>query len=129
RCIKRANFANAIWIIQDVTMTPQYITVSQKNGLATITLNRADKRNAMNGDMIHELDEALQTLATDQHIRVLLINGQGDHFCAGADIAWMQTVGTMNKMDNQRDANALATLLWRLHEFPKPTIVLAHGTA
>jgi len=109
-------------------MTYQYLLLTRENGLAILTLNRPDKRNAMNGAMIQELDQVLQTLANDKTVKVLLIKGSGEHFCAGADISWMKTVGTLSKEENQRDAEALADLLFHLYEFPKPTIVMAHGT-
>lgn len=109
-------------------MTYQYLMLTREKGLAMLILNRPDKRNAMNGDMIQELDQALQQLATDDSIKVLMIKGNGEHFCAGADISWMKTVGTLSMEENQRDAQALADLLFRLYEFPKPTIAIAHGT-
>lgn len=108
-------------------MSYQYLIVSKEKDLAILTFNRADKRNAMNGDMLKEISSALQVLANDAEVSVLIINGNGEHFCAGADISWMKTVGTFSPEDNQRDAEVLANLLHQLYEFPKPTIALAHG--
>ena len=109
-------------------MTLQYLLLKREKGLAIITLNRVDKRNAMNGAMIRELDETLQQLEDDPATKVILINGNGEHFCAGADISWMKTLGSMSAEENLRDAEALATLLYRFYECSKPTIVLSHGT-
>ena len=108
-------------------MNYQYLSVARENRLAILTLNRPDKRNAMNGDMIKEISAALYALANDKEISVLMINGNGEHFCAGADINWMKTVGTFTPEENLRDAEVLANLLYQLYEFPKPTIALAHG--
>lgn len=105
----------------------ELLQVSHDNGIATLTLNRPDKRNAMNGQMIQEILRTLRMLAEDAKVRVLLINGHGDHFCAGADISWMQQIATGSAQQNKDDAQALADMLYQLHTFPKPTIVLAHG--
>ncbi len=108
-------------------MTYQYLLVTREKGIAIITFNRPEKRNAMNGEMILELTSALKILAQDEQVNVVIINGNGDHFCAGADINWMKATGTLNKDDNLRDAQTLADLLYLLYEFPKPTLALAHG--
>lgn len=110
-------------------MTNQYLLVKREKGLAIITLNRVDKRNAMNGEMISELDDTILKLNDDPAIKVILINGNGEHFCAGADISWMKTLGSLTAEENLNDAEKLANLLHRLYECTKPTIVLAHGTA
>jgi methylglutaconyl-CoA hydratase len=108
-------------------MNYHYLTVTREKRLATLTLNRPDKRNAMNGDMIREIGDALKLLASDKTVSVLIINGNGEHFCAGADINWMKAVGTFTADENLRDAEVLANMLHQLYEFPKPTIALAHG--
>lgn len=103
------------------------ITVSMEKGIAAIALNRPEKRNAMNGYMIQELRQALRAAAADDTVRVVMINGNGDHFCAGADIGWMQTIATESYAKNYDDAQNLADLMYQLYAFPKPTMVLAHG--
>lgn len=103
------------------------ILFSIKDQAAYLTLNRPEKRNAMNGAVIRELTETLHKLATDKQARVLIIQGSGDHFCAGADIAWMQTVAAGSYENNYDDAQALADFLYQLYYFPKPTIALVHG--
>jgi methylglutaconyl-CoA hydratase len=108
-------------------MSYEYLLLSIAKGIATITFNRPEKRNAMNGDMIKEIAAVLTQLEKDPACHVIIINGNGDHFCAGADISWMKTTGTLTLADNQRDAVILANLLYQLYEFPKPTIALAHG--
>lgn len=105
----------------------EFLLVTINNGIAVITLNRPDKRNAMNGNVIQELLRALQLIAEDETARVVLIHGNGEHFCAGADISWMQQIATGSHDQNLDDAKALAELMYRLYSFAKPTIVLAHG--
>jgi methylglutaconyl-CoA hydratase len=108
-------------------MNYQYLLVTREKGLAILTFNRPDKRNAMNGEMLKEISQVLTVLARDADVNVLIINGNGEHFCAGADISWMKTIGTLSPDENQEDAEVLANLLYQLYEFPKPTIALAHG--
>lgn len=108
--------------------TDSPIMVSTAAGVAMIILNRPDKRNALNGELIQALVEVLNKLAADKDTYLVIIKGQGDHFCAGADIAWMQQVIATQSYDaNYDDAQSLADLLFQLYSFPKPTIVLAHG--
>jgi methylglutaconyl-CoA hydratase len=108
-------------------MTYQTLQIKNESNLAVLSFNRPEKRNAMNAEMIKEFSAALTLLADDDAVNVLIINGNGEHFCAGADINWMKAVGTLSADENLRDAEALAKLLYQLYEFPKPTIVLAHG--
>lgn len=105
----------------------EFIVLKQEDGVATVTLNRPEKRNAFNGKFIDELLQALRHVASDDATRVLMIHGNGEHFCAGADIAWMQSIAKSSYDDNYQDATALASLMYQLYFFPKPTIVLAHG--
>ena len=103
------------------------IQVSVFDGIATITLDRPEKRNAMHGQMITALLRVLRSFADDNHVRVLLIHGNGEHFCAGADISWMQQIAAGTYSDNYDDAQLLADLMYALYSFAKPIIVLAHG--
>lgn len=104
----------------------EFLLSSEANGIATITLNRPDKRNAMHGPLVSELLQELSKRAEDE-TRVLIIRGNGENFCAGGDISWMQKIATGKDDDNYDDAQLLADLLYQLYCFPKPTIVLAHG--
>lgn len=103
------------------------ILVSSYDSITTITLNRPEKRNAMNRIMIQELTETLIQLAKDDATNVLILCANGDHFCAGADIASMQELAHASTDENTHDAMQLANLMYLLYTFPKPVIVLAHG--
>src|SRR5689334_756536 len=91
-----------------------------KEGMARLTLNRPEKRNAMDGYMVKDLLKILQALKDDQTVRVLIIHGTGEHFCAGADIHWMQKMASRSYAENEQDALALAELMHQLYDFPKP---------
>lgn len=105
----------------------EHILIARVNGVATITFNRPEKRNALNGKMINEISHALQLIREDKDMRVLILQGNGDNFCAGADIQWMKTVSAGIYQENYEDAQTLADLLFQLYSFPKPTIALIHG--
>lgn len=104
----------------------EFINISQTDNIATITLNRPDKRNAMHGPLIAEVLAALKLYAADAS-RILIIKGNGDNFCAGGDIGWMQKIAASSSDENYDDALLLAEMLYQLYHFPKPTIVLVHG--
>src|SRR5579883_1947885 len=108
-------------------MDTKLIAVSHAQGMATITLNRPEKRNAMNGELISELSKTLHALSSDHDSRIVIIHGSGEHFCAGADIHWMQKVASGSYDENYDDAQMLADLMYQLYTFPKPTIALVHG--
>lgn len=98
-----------------------------KEGIATLILNRVEKRNALDGEMVEALTKKLAILSHDPAVRVLVIQGHGEHFCAGADITWMKKMASVSAAENQDDAEKLANLFLQLYHFPKPTMVLAHG--
>jgi methylglutaconyl-CoA hydratase len=98
-------------------------------GVAVVTLNRPDKRNAFNELMIANLAEHFETLKGAEHVRIVFVRGAGPTFCAGADIDWMKRGGERTAGDNETDALALARMLRHLYELPQLTVALAHGAA
>lgn len=103
------------------------LLISSLEGIATITLNRIEKRNAMDGHLIQQFLAALETIANDKKTGVVLLRANGEHFCAGADIGWMQQIAQASDAENLQDALLLARLLHRIYTFPKPVIVLVKG--
>lgn len=109
-------------------MNEDFVAISTpQEGVTSIALNRPAKRNAMNPQLIHDLNQALKKISTDAQTRLLLIEGKGEHFCAGADLKWMQTISQGTLKDNRMDATELAHVLNILYTFPKPVIGLVHG--
>jgi methylglutaconyl-CoA hydratase len=96
-------------------------------GIARITLNRPDKRNALNRDMIGLLIDELRQCARDPAVRVVQITGAGTAFCAGADLGEMQAQAQASEAANLHDAEQLATLLALLDSMPKPTLARVNG--
>ncbi|OGT66138.1 MAG: hypothetical protein A3J38_03860 [Gammaproteobacteria bacterium RIFCSPHIGHO2_12_FULL_45_9] len=103
------------------------IKISKEDGLATIVLNRPEKRNALNRQMVAELTDAIQVLSEDAATRVVMLRGEGEHFCAGADIALMEEMSNASFTNNVEEARKLAALMYSLHACVKPTLVLAQG--
>ena len=98
-------------------------------GVATLTLNRPEKHNAMSGQMIAELLAAAQALASDDHVRVVVLTGAGKSFCAGADLGWMQTQMASDPDTRAKEAGQLAYALQALNTLPKPLIGAIQGNA
>jgi methylglutaconyl-CoA hydratase len=96
-------------------------------GVARITLNRPDKRNALDRATIALLISELRQCAHDPQVRVVQITGAGTAFCAGADLAEMQAQVEASESANLADAVELATLLALLDSMPKPTLVRVNG--
>ena len=106
------------------------ITVeTDARGVATLTLNRAEKHNAMSAQMLAELTEAAAQLGADDAVRVVVLTGAGKSFCAGGDLAWMRAQRDMDRATRAAEAGKLATMLGALNSLPKPLIGKLQGNA
>lgn len=103
--------------------------IDDPRGFATLWLNRPDKNNAFNAQMIRELILALDAVQSNPALRFLLIRGRGPHFCAGADLAWMQRAAELDYNTNLDDAQELAELMYNLAKLKIPTVAVVHGAA
>jgi methylglutaconyl-CoA hydratase len=98
-------------------------------GIAILTLNRPEKRNAFNGIVIEELTDALETLEEQDTLRLVILRGAGKVFSAGADLDWMRAAQHWTREDNEEDAVKLAEMLRKLAELPQMTLALVQGAA
>ncbi|GFE51296.1 methylglutaconyl-CoA hydratase [Roseobacter cerasinus] len=98
-------------------------------GIATLTLNRPDKHNAMSAQMLVELTDAAEQLGADDRVRAVVLTGAGGSFCAGGDLAWMQAQREMDRATRSAEARKLATMLEVLNTLPKPLIGKVQGNA
>jgi methylglutaconyl-CoA hydratase len=105
------------------------ITDIDARGVATVTLNRPEKHNAFDAAMIAALTETLRSLDSDRAVRVALLTGAGNSFCAGADLSAMRSVAQASERDNVQDAMQLGELLATLNGLSKPTIARVNGNA
>ncbi|MDH4190894.1 MAG: enoyl-CoA hydratase/isomerase family protein [Betaproteobacteria bacterium] len=105
------------------------LDLAVKHGVARVTLNRPQIRNAFDDVLIAELTQTLRTLDADAAVRVVVLAGNGAAFCAGADLHWMKRMAGYSYEENLADAGALAELLRTLDRVAKPTIARVHGPA
>ena len=96
-------------------------------GVATVTLNRPKVNNAYNGDMIQGLHDAMDTLGKEPSLRVVVLNGNGRHFQAGADLGWINAARVGTPADNLAVSRATATAVDRLNRLPVPVVALVQG--
>src|SRR5258707_8314896 len=96
-------------------------------GVAEITLNRPEKRNALDRATIAALSSQLQACAGNTAVRLVQITGAGDVFCAGADLSEMQAQMHASEAANLADAEQLAAMLAVLDSMPKPTLARVNG--
>ena len=110
----------------------QDLLESIKDGVATLTLNRPDRLNAMSGPMLDAMLEALPRLADDGDVGVVVLTGSGRGFCAGGDVKAMAEGREFGGTTLEEKAQALRSRMevsrW-LHEMPKPTIAMVRGAA
>ena len=105
------------------------ILTEKKEGVAWVTLNRPEVRNAFDDASIAELKTAFHEVQEDRSVRALVLAGNGPAFCAGADLNWMKRMARYGYEENVADARALADMLAALDRMPKPTIARVHGPA
>ena len=106
----------------------QRILSDTANGIETITLNRPEKRNALDERTISELRVAFAEAEADDGVRVIVLRGAGQDFCAGADLAQLERIaGASDPLDNLRDASALGELLIQMRQLQRPIIGAVHG--
>jgi methylglutaconyl-CoA hydratase len=103
------------------------LKVEKKDGVARVTLDRPELRNAFDDALIGSLTRTFQDVAADKAIRVMILAGNGPAFCAGADLNWMKRMAGYGYQENLADARALADMLAALDRLPKPTIARVHG--
>jgi methylglutaconyl-CoA hydratase len=102
---------------------------TDSRGVATLTLNRPERHNALDGTMIAELQQVASMLAADPAVRVVILSGAGVSFCAGGDLDWMRRQMDATRADRIAQARLLAEMLSALNTLPKPLIGKAQGAA
>lgn len=106
------------------------ISIEQDNrGVATIWLDREEKRNALSARMIHDLHKAADALGSDESVRVVVLAARGSHFCAGGDLGWMREQFEADAETRRSEAEKLAFMLRALNTMPKPLIGRVQGDA
>lgn len=112
-------------------MNKEYSTIKiiEENGIAILTLNRPEKRNSLNREMVSEIKSVLSTLKENDNISGLIITGEGQTFCAGADLAYLQSLNDATFEENLKDSLELKDMYYNIYTFPKPTVAMVNGPA
>lgn len=109
-------------------MTYSTIQLAHDSGIATLTLNRPDKRNAISFDLIDDLLRGLEEVQQSP-AQVLIITGAGKAFCSGMDLENLKQLSGRTPEQNRHDSETMAGLFRTLYDFPKPTIAAVNGAA
>jgi len=105
------------------------IRIELEEHWAWITLNRPDKRNALNGELMDELDQVLAEFETKAEVRVVILTGEGNAFCSGLDLEALQQLSRKSYGESLQDSQRYANLLKRIYLHPKPSIAAVNGPA
>lgn len=105
------------------------LSVVIADAVATVRLNRPERHNALDEQLIGELHETILRLREDTAVRVIVIGAEGNSFCAGADLAWMKRAAALDAEANYADARQLAALLFAIATSPKPVVARVQGAA
>ena len=96
-------------------------------GTARLTLNRPERHNAFNAELIAALADGFTRLGRAANVRAIVLAGAGKSFSAGADLEWMRAAASWSEAENQADAMRLSDMLSAINQCPKPVIVVVHG--
>ena len=104
-------------------------TETDERGVARVILHRPEVHNAFNQQVIADLDSAFRRLSEDNNVRVVVLQGEGKHFSAGADIEWMRAQAQASSDDNRRSAQKMAEMFQAVDRCPKPVVIRIQGAA
>jgi len=108
---------------------PSVLQTQTSGAVRRLRLNRPEKRNALNGDLVSALTHELRALREADDIRAVVLTGAGSAFSAGADLSSLRAMQEASPLENERDSRALATLFQTIYRHPKPVIARVNGPA
>jgi methylglutaconyl-CoA hydratase len=108
-------------------MAYKTIQIKINGAVTTLWLNRSEKHNALNPEMMDEMINFLEEVETDESIRVIVIRGRGKSFCAGADLQWMLDSTSLSKEENDKEAHLLSSFFATVHQSTKIIIGISQG--
>jgi len=112
--------------MSDRTKTVLY---TREASVGRITLNRPEKRNALNDELIEALKNSIVTATSAESTRVILISGAGKDFCSGADLSALRKISQASVAENQADARSLMELFLLIRQAPVPIVAAVRGKA
>ncbi len=110
-------------------MNFEYLLYTLENRICHITLNRAEKRNALNHQLVTELKQAFKAAEADPLVKVIVLKGAGPSFSAGADLAYLQQLQKNTYEENLADSSNLMELFQMIYELDKVVIAQIEGHA
>ena len=110
-------------------MKSEVVLASDEGAVRLLTLNRPEKRNALNDELISGLKKALRGADADESVRAIVLRGAGKDFCSGADLSAIQKIATASYEENVEDARQLADLFELIRKVRQPVIAAVHGRA
>jgi methylglutaconyl-CoA hydratase len=105
------------------------ILYSVNDAVVRIVLNRPEKRNALNDELIAEIKRSLKQASDDETVRAIVISGAGKDFCSGADLSALQKIAQASMSDNTEDARSLLDLFLQIRQIRVPVIAAVNGRA
>ena len=108
---------------------PRVVLLESADGIARITLNRPEKRNALNSELIEGLKDALRRAAETGEVRAIVLSGAGSDFCSGADLSALQKIATASVAENLEDARSLMELFTLIRSISVPVVAAVRGRA
>lgn len=105
------------------------VTVTKDGSISIIELNRPDKRNALNDELIAALKHALREADADESVKCIVIRGAGKDFCSGADLSALQKIASASHEENLEDARSLGELFKQIRTVRVPVIAAVQGRA
>jgi methylglutaconyl-CoA hydratase len=105
------------------------VLAATDGGIRRLTLNRPDKRNALNAELVAALKDALRAADADDAVRVVAIEGAGKDFCSGADLSALRRIAESSAMENLEDVDELAELFLLPRRMRKPVVACVRGRA
>ena len=123
--------------MSDESRKKQHLIETLDDGVATLTMNRPEARNALSGEMMQSLSEAIPRLAEDPEVRVVVLTGADEAFCAGGDVKGFANADTRSKTNQKAPSfeqrveglRRSTEMMETLHQMPKPSIALIPGPA
>jgi len=107
----------------------QLVLYSVEGAIARLTLNRPEKKNALNEALIASLKENLRRASEDERVRVIVLSGAGNDFCSGADLSALQKIAQASVAENVEDARSLLELFLLIRQLPLPVVASVTGRA
>lgn len=109
--------------------TTKTIVITDEKKMISVRLNRPQVRNAFHPEMIAELTTTFKTLKKNKDVRCVVLSGEGESFCAGADLGWMKSMVSFSRAQNKKDAEKLYVMFQEMYDLACPLIGVVHGHA